>query len=154
MSIYKFETNNNMAARIRKVREENNLSQAQMARLVGTSQPTLSDIEKGKRPATEPVVIAICAKLGVSEEWLRTGERPTSVREDSSRSILLPEHAEHVENLKMLLPDERRRIYELVALLTREMTPAHRELVESYLDLLVKLAADGGRNGNLPRLPK
>lgn len=49
------------------IRVEMNYSQDQMAEILGLSKKTLVDIEKGRKNASWPVVVAVCALMPESE---------------------------------------------------------------------------------------
>lgn len=55
-------------------RERANLSQAQLAKLCGISQPSLSDLESGKsRSLRGKTLLRLADALGQSPEWLAGG---------------------------------------------------------------------------------
>lgn len=65
----------NINSRIKKIRIELKLSQTEFAKALGVTQPSLSDIEKGKTTnIDERNIKLICKEFNVNEEWLRTGE--------------------------------------------------------------------------------
>lgn len=71
-----------MNNRIREVRHFLNLSQAEFGAKIGIRSSSLSDIENGHCNVTERIIIAICAKFNVNEEWLRTGKGNMFIEED------------------------------------------------------------------------
>ena len=71
-----------MNNRIREVRHFLKLSQAEFGKRIGIRSSSLSDIENGNCNVTERIIIAVCAKFNVNEEWLRTGEGNMFVEED------------------------------------------------------------------------
>lgn len=58
-----------LGERLRKARKAAKLTQAELSRKVGISQPTLSDIENGNIAATT-VVVELARATGVSSSWL------------------------------------------------------------------------------------
>lgn len=62
-----------MNDRIKELRKAMNLSQEKFGELLGITKSGVSDIESGRRKATDQHVIML-ANNGVSEEWLRTGK--------------------------------------------------------------------------------
>ena len=59
-----------IAKRIKEIRTENNLSQAQFGKLLSVSQDTVSLWEKGKSiPATEHI-ITICKLFDISADYI------------------------------------------------------------------------------------
>lgn len=59
--------------RIKEVRESLKLSGRQFAIQLGYNSSTLSTVESGKSPITDRLIVSICAKFHVNEQWLRTG---------------------------------------------------------------------------------
>ena len=59
--------------RLRLAREKANLTQAQLAELVGMTQTTISDLERGKSSGTS-FAARIANVCGVSALWLESGE--------------------------------------------------------------------------------
>lgn len=60
--------------RIRKVRQDNKLSQAAFAERLGTTRSVISNIEYNIVQPSGPMIKAISQAFGVSEKWIRTGE--------------------------------------------------------------------------------
>lgn len=69
--------------RIKAIRDDKNMNQAEFGAPLAIKQGYLSNIEKGARPATDKIIKLICLIYGVSEEWLRTGEGSMYSAEDS-----------------------------------------------------------------------
>ena len=63
-----------MNERIKKLRKALDLTQAEFASRIGTSQNSLAGYETGRRNPSSSVVNNICKEFHVSETWLRTGE--------------------------------------------------------------------------------
>lgn len=63
-----------MYHRVRTLRKELGLNQAEFAKRIGLSQSTLAMLETGKRTFNEKHLKLVCATFGVQEGWLRTGE--------------------------------------------------------------------------------
>lgn len=74
-----------MNSRIKWIREQKNLSQADFAEALNLKRNSISLIEVGKRNPSDRTIMDICKTFNVSEEWLRTGngdpfiETPSSV---------------------------------------------------------------------------
>lgn len=65
----------NINYRIKKLRIILNMNQTEFAKKLGVTQPSLSDIEKGKTLNIDERNIKImCTVFNVNEDWLRTGE--------------------------------------------------------------------------------
>lgn len=60
--------------RIKQLRKEHGLTQADFGERVGITYSAISSIELGKSSPSGQTIKAICREFGVSEEWLRTGE--------------------------------------------------------------------------------
>lgn len=63
-----------MNNRIKEIRKDNHLTQAQFAERIGLKQNSIAQIEIGKRTPSEQVIISICREFGIFREWLETGE--------------------------------------------------------------------------------
>lgn len=62
-----------MNERIKQIRRELGLTQAEFAERIGLKQNSIALIESGKRNISDQAVLSICREYGVNEEWLRTG---------------------------------------------------------------------------------
>ena len=80
-----------MKDRIKQIRLEKGLTQADFGERIGVSQNYIWMLETGKRDASRRAIRDICREFGVSEIWLRTGEGemcPADTRaEELGRSI-------------------------------------------------------------------
>lgn len=63
-----------MRNRIKQARLSAKLSQKALAEKIGISDAALSKIESGINNPAPQTIIALCAVLGVSRQWLETGE--------------------------------------------------------------------------------
>ncbi len=75
-----------MQTRIRIVRENENLTQAEFGKRINLSRNFVCMLENGQREPGTRTILDICREFQVSETWLRTGEgemrRPMSVEEN------------------------------------------------------------------------
>ena len=71
-----------MNNRIRELRHFLKLSQTEFGAKIGIRSSSLSDIENGNCKITERIIIAICAKFNINEQWLRFGKGNMFVEED------------------------------------------------------------------------
>ena len=62
-----------MNNRIKWIRTQKNLSQADFAEALNLKRNSISLIEVGKRNPSDRTIMDICKTFNVSEEWLRTG---------------------------------------------------------------------------------
>lgn len=56
------------------LRKEMRLTQQEFAARLGVPRNNIAAYETGKSKLSEAVITLICNKLGVNEDWLRTGE--------------------------------------------------------------------------------
>lgn len=124
-----------MNGRLKQLRKELNLNQAEFGARIGLNQSTIAGYESGIRQISTATIVAICKEYNVNESWLRSGEgemfRPVSRDE---------EIAAFVGDILSETPDFRRRF---VAVLAR-MTPAEWELLEKKArELLEDTKKDG-----------
>lgn len=73
MSIKKSDIDNNFLARLKLIRKNSKLSQAEFAKSIGISQPQYCAIETGKSKLTETQIIAIETRYKISLSWLKDG---------------------------------------------------------------------------------
>lgn len=65
----------NIHERIRYLRKEKLIiTQEQFGKALGLTRANIANIEAGRISVTERVILGICDKYKVREEWLRTGE--------------------------------------------------------------------------------
>lgn len=79
--------------RIRLAREDAGLTQGQLAKMLGVSRPTVSDIEAGRRKVSAEELGKMADLFGVSTEWLLGRDQSA----DMSQDLLLA--ARHLEKL-------------------------------------------------------
>lgn len=60
--------------RIKKIRKESGLTQAEFGAKIGVKSNTITTYETGTRVPSDAVIHSICREYNVSEAWLRTGE--------------------------------------------------------------------------------
>lgn len=71
-----------MNTRIKELRKVLNLTQTEFGAKIGLKPTSMSDIEHGRCNITERVIISICAKFNVNEEWLKTGNGNMFIEDD------------------------------------------------------------------------
>lgn len=59
--------------RLRELRKYFNMTQIDFAKRLKLSNGHISDMEKGRKNITDPVIRLIALEFNVNEEWLRTG---------------------------------------------------------------------------------
>lgn len=62
-----------MRERLKELRKELGLTQAEFGKVLGLSNFAISDMEKGKSSISKRNVYLICEKFGISERWLLEG---------------------------------------------------------------------------------
>lgn len=65
-----------MNTRIRKIRNDNNLTQETFASRLSLTRNYISLVEKGERVPSDRTISDICREFSVNEEWIRTGTGP------------------------------------------------------------------------------
>lgn len=60
--------------RLKKLRKDKGMSQAQLASLIGVSQTFLSDLEHNNSAMTEVLLNSLEYKTGVNKNWIKTGK--------------------------------------------------------------------------------
>lgn len=60
--------------RIKLLRRDRHLTQCQLAEILGVTQPTLSDIERGRIGASTKIIKRLSDKLGISIDWILHGK--------------------------------------------------------------------------------
>lgn len=86
--------------RIQKKRKEIGMSQAKLARAIGVTRASMSQIESGqtKSPAASTLLL-IAATLNASPTWIITGKGPEELR------LIMPAESELVETIRKLTPE-------------------------------------------------
>ena len=65
-----------MSERLKVVRKSRDMTQQQMADLVGSSRPSIAQLEAGRHQPSNEALETIVAKLGISRNWLWFGSGP------------------------------------------------------------------------------
>ncbi|MEI3605965.1 helix-turn-helix transcriptional regulator [Pseudogracilibacillus sp. SE30717A] len=73
-----------MHTRIKDIRAEIGMNQADFAKSLGIGQSTLGMLEVGKRDILDRHIKTICSIYNVNEHWLRTGEGEMFIENDST----------------------------------------------------------------------
>ena len=68
-----------MGERIAELRHKCGLSQAELAKPLGLSASTIAMYEQGKREPSVSILIALAAALGVTIDYLLTGQPPQQI---------------------------------------------------------------------------
>lgn len=65
-----------MSERLKVVRQSRSMTQQEMADLIGTSRPSIAQLEAGRHQPSNEALETIVAKLGISRNWLWFGSGP------------------------------------------------------------------------------
>ena len=63
-----------MNARIKELRKQLGMTQAEFGERVGLKQTSVAGYETGARTPSDAIVLSVCKEFNVNEYWLRTGE--------------------------------------------------------------------------------
>lgn len=116
-----------VAQRVRKLRRDLDLSQAEFAARLNMSQNAVTRYEAGNRAPRAAIISLICRVYNVREEWLRYG----------TGEMFLPDDAADLDTLAVRFPKLGRETLELVRFLVT--MPADKQAV--LVDLIKSAAA-------------
>lgn len=118
--------------RLRFVREELSLSQADFGEIIGLSRSGVSEIEAGRRNVTEKHIKMLTIQpvdgKYINEEWLRSGEGTPFKKLSKEEEI-----ASYVEDL--LSDGTENPLYEIILEIMRtysELTPKSQEVLRDF----------------------
>ena len=118
--------------RLRFVREELSLSQAEFGEIIGLSRSGVSEIEAGRRNVTEKHIKMLTIQpvdgKYINEEWLRSGEGTPFKKLSKEEEI-----ASYVEDL--LSDGTENPLYEIILDIMRtysELTPKSQEVLRDF----------------------
>lgn len=124
-----------MKNRIRELRKELGLTQAEFGERLGIKANTVGNYETGLRVPSDAIIFSICREFDVNEEWLRTGSGDMFITKTRSQEI--------VDFMSELMndPDDsfKRRFIESIAQLSEE----ERKVIEQIIDRLLAEQKDG-----------
>lgn len=76
-----------MNTRIKKIRQDNNLTQAQFADKIGLSRNFVAMIEIGQREPSDRTISDICRIFDINEDWIRHGLEPMRAAKSREEEI-------------------------------------------------------------------
>lgn len=164
---------NTTNTRIKKLRKALDLTQAEFASRIGTTQNSVANYETGHRNPSSSVINNICKEFHVSEKWLRTGEGEMLLelsREDEISAfindVLRDESADFkrrlISALSRLGPEGWEALEQLVEDMARERSAppmdqhaiweaeARAEAEEVYRQILQEKTAEAGYSASPP----
>lgn len=110
-----------LGQRIRKIRRELDLTQAEFASRIGSVQNTITGYETGRKNPSSPVISLICKEFGVNEEWLReeSGEMFMPDASDEIEALAKKYHLSHgvqvfIEKLVNSRPEAQNAVIDLI----------------------------------------
>lgn len=78
-----------MKNRIKKIRNDFNLTQTEFGERIGVKGNTITNYENGLRNPSDAVLLSICREFNVNEDWIRNGNEPVYKKGDGYFSELL-----------------------------------------------------------------
>lgn len=104
-----------MPNRIRQLRKERNLTQLEIAHLVGVKEPTISNYETGKREPDKETWIKLAGVLGVTVDYLMGLSNASTEKTAAPKGDGLSDGAKRlVERYENASEEDRRRILAVV----------------------------------------
>ena len=76
-----------MKERIKYIRKEKGLTQAEFGEKIGVKGNTVTNYETGLRNPTDAVIRSICREFDVNEEWIRNGTGEMFVQKSKDEQI-------------------------------------------------------------------
>ena len=130
----------NIGDRIKKVRRDLNMTQAEFASRIGSVQNTVTGYESGRRNPSAPVIALICKEFNVNEEWLRNGEgemfnpAPSDVLDQLADKYKLSNAAYIVvEKFVNLRPEKRKELIDFFMEISKAIMESETDPHESAL---------------------
>ena len=109
---------NTLGARIKVIRESENLTQQEFANRLGTPRSNIGGYEKNARNPSDAMVSLICREFQVNETWLRTGVG--EMKEESTHKEKL---ASFFSDVLATAPDDRSAFIAALSDLPHEFWP-------------------------------
>lgn len=109
---------NTLGARIKVIRESEDLTQQEFANRLGTPRSNIGGYEKGARNPSDAMVSLICREFQVNETWLRTG-----VGEMKEKTTHKEKLASFFSDVLATAPDDRSAFIAALADLPPEFWP-------------------------------
>lgn len=125
-----------MNTRIKKIRQQLNLTQQAFAERIGMKQNSIALIESGKRNISDQAILSICREFKVNEKWIKTGEGEMFVPSNDSPLDALAEEKKLSQNERLLL--ER----------FLNLSPEARQGILSYITGIAAALASDAQSSN------
>lgn len=120
-----------MNERIKTIREDKKLSQAEFADMLNLKRNSISLIELGKRNPSDRTINDICKVFSVNEHWLRTGEGEPYIKGSDD---------ELAELVGRLYKDKGSMRYKMSLELCRAMEKMTDEQLMAFAEFVKRLA--------------
>lgn len=110
--------NNIMKDRIKRIRKDKKIKQAEFGERIGVKQSAVTAYETGARMPSNAVIKAICDKYNVNREWLETGEGDPYIVTDKAMIDRIVEQYNGSDVFRAVLetyitlPEDKRRVVE------------------------------------------
>lgn len=127
-----------MNRRIKKIRENKKLTQADFGKKIGSARNTIANYETGNRTPSNSVITSICREFGVNEEWLRTG---------TGEMYTTPE--DETANIVSDLLEESNPFYDIILGITKtyqQLDPKSQEVLQNFSQNLLKVLQEKEEN--------
>ena len=123
-----------MKERIKEIRKEAGLTQAEFATELGLGRQAVAFYEGGRREPTGPTLALICDRFHINKKWLLTGEGEMHV---AGRPQVSPERENEIAQIvgKMYLDDDgfRTKLIKAIAGLTDDELRCVKDFAESLV---------------------
>ena len=130
-----------MKDRIKELRKNKKLTQAEFGERIGVKGNTITTYENGSRVPSEAVIKSICRVFNVNEDWLRTGRGDPYIQ--LSRDEELAQFFGEV--MKGEDPDFRRRLLSVMSRLTTDEWALLEQMAWKLVD---ELRQDSGQEAS------
>ena len=130
-----------MKDRIKELRKNKKLTQAEFGKRIGVKGNTITTYENGSRVPSEAVIKSICRVFNVNENWLRTGRGDPYIQ--LSRDEELAQFFGDV--MKGEDPDFRRRLLSVMSRLTTDEWALLEQMAWKLVD---ELRQDSGQEAS------
>lgn len=112
--------------RLKIIRKEANLNQAEFGEKIGVSESAVSNYESGRRPLSDPIIKLVCKTFGYYHDWLVNGTEPKKISVKAKKETLQALKEEFslddvdvkiMEIYLTLSPDERSAIRKFIKII-------------------------------------
>lgn len=124
-----------LGKRVKKIRNELQMTQEEFGSQIGLKKNSLSQIESGKNALTQQNIVAICKVFHVNEDWLRTGEGEMFVKISKEDEIM--------NLIEQSMSEESGAIKRRFAAAIMKLTPEQiRRCTEWIMENLIQMPED------------